>query len=80
MAGLAGLCAALPPGHEPRWRLSKAVSDGAPKMEEPVESIRLTVVPAAPMVGIDVSVTRKQQHRRETGHKHCEAHGNRHCR
>ena len=47
MAGLAGLCAPTPPGHEPRCRLSSALSDGAPKMEDPVESIRLTVMPAA---------------------------------
>ena len=46
MAPLAGLCAALPPGHEPRCRFSRAVSDGAPKMDEPVESILLTAVPA----------------------------------
>jgi len=61
MEGLAGLCAALPPGHEPRCRLSKAVSDGTPKMDEPVESILLTAVPAEWSAVVSTKCTRSWQ-------------------
>jgi hypothetical protein len=45
MLGLAGLCAAEPPGHDPRPTLSSVLSAvGAPYMEELDESIRRTVM------------------------------------